>query len=397
MYKTSVSPSTIPLAPPVSHSEIPKSDWFPLPDSDPITDYLIDNLWDLPEQPESWQAFRLSPAVYIYREQTTGWALVAKFHTAKTGTDAERHAAREYHYIRQAWKVGIAENGMCPVRPLGLWRGAIFLEYVDGLTLEDKIAIRRSQPGELSRILDNVGKFLASFHAGSLQHENRQDFGPAADYAYKLVDNLTRHGVIQNDPIVQKELGYLIEKWVTDRRMWEFKMTLNHGDATTSNFIFPPEGGGVAIDWERSVPADPAADLGRLMAEVTHSVNQHGGNITEGQTIARQLSEMYCDAEIAEKLNQEGFKASKAERFTDKAIRWIRYKHRIKYDPKRAGELSVNEAMERFGVSRHMIYYWIERSYVPSRQDKASKRYYVMIDPEKERELRQRIEHSYKL
>ena len=111
----------------------------------------------------------------------------------------------------------------------------------------------------------------------------------------------------------------------------------------------------------------------------------------------RALSEKHCDAEIAEQLNQEGIKASKAGCFTDKAIRWIRYKHRIKYEPKRAGELSVNEVMERFGVSRHMIYYWIGRGYVASRQDKASKRYYIAIDPGKERELLQRIEHSYKL
>jgi len=296
MNKISVSPSTILLAPPVSHTGIPKSDWFSLPDSDPITDYMVVNLWDLQEQPESWQAIRLSTAVYIYREQTTGWSIVAKFHTAKTGVDGERHAAREYHCIQQACEVGIKENGMCAVRPLGLWRGAIFLEYVDGLTLEDKIAIRRSQPGELSRILDNVGKFLASFHAGSLQHETRQDFGQAADYAYKLIDSLARHGVIQNNPIVQNGFGCVIEKWTTDRRMWDFQLTLNHGDATTSNFIFPSEGGVVALDWERSEFADPAADLGRLMAEVTHSVNQHGGNITEGQTFARQLAEMYCDS-----------------------------------------------------------------------------------------------------
>jgi len=160
--------------------------------------------------------------------------------------------------------------------------------------LEEKIAIRRSQPGELSRILENVSKFLASFHARSLQNRNRQDFGLAADYTYKLVDNLARHGVIQNNPIVQNGIVDVIEKWAKDRRMWDFQSTLNHGDATTSNFIFPPEGGVVVIDWERSEAADPAADLGCLMAEVTHSVNQHGGNFSEGQTFAQQLAEKYC-------------------------------------------------------------------------------------------------------
>jgi len=295
MNKISVTQSTQLLAPPVSDTDLPASDWFSLPNSDPIIDYLIANLWDLPVQPVSWQAVQLSQAVYVYREHQTGWAIVAKFHTAKTGTDAERHAAREYQYNQQAREVGLVENELSAVRPLGVWRGAIFFDYVDGLTLEDKIAIRRSQPGELSHILENVGRFLASFHAGSLQCDDGQDFGPVADYAYKLVDNLARHGVIKNNPVVQNSFGRVIEKWATDRRMWDFRLTLNHGDTTTSNFIIPPRGGVVAIDWERSDTADPASDLGRLMAEVIHSVSHYGGNFTEGQTFAQQLANKYCD------------------------------------------------------------------------------------------------------
>ena len=70
--------------------------------------------------------------------------------------------------------------------------------------------------------------------------------------------------------------------------MWDYQSTQNHWDATTSNFIFPPEGGIVATDWERSEKADFAADLGRLMAEITHSVNQHGG------VFAEHLAAVYC-------------------------------------------------------------------------------------------------------
>jgi len=77
--------------------------------------------------------------------------------------------------------------------------------------------------------------------------------------------------------------------------MWDFPPTLNHGDATTTNIIFPPDGGAVAIDWERSEYADPAADLGRLMAEVTHSVNKYGGNYSEGVSYANKLAAAYCE------------------------------------------------------------------------------------------------------
>jgi len=294
MNKTSPAPSTVLLIPP-AHFHTQTGDWFSLPNADPITDYLAANVWDQAEQPDSWQAARLSPSAYIYREQTNGWAIVAKFHTAKTGADAERHATREYQYIRQAWEGGIAEKDMRAVRPIGLWRGVLFLEYVEGLTLEDKIAIRRSQPGGLSRTLENMGRFLASLHAGSLQYETRQDFGGAADYAYKLVDNLARYGVLQNNPIVQNGFGRLIEKWAADPLMWDFKPTQNHGDATTTNFIFSREGGGVAIDWERSKDDDPAADLGRLVAEVTHSVNHHGGSVAESLSLTQKLTNAYCN------------------------------------------------------------------------------------------------------
>jgi len=253
------------------------------------------NLWDQAEQPDSWQTARLSSAAYIYREETTGWTIVAKFHTAKTGSDAESHAAREYQYIQQAWEVGIAEKVMSIVRPISLWRGALFLEYVDGLTLEDKIAIRKRHPGELSRILENMSRFLVCLHAGSLQHETRQDFGQAADYADKLVDNLSRHGVLQNNPIVQNGFGRVIEKWAADPLMWDFQPTQIHGDATTTNFIFSRDGRGVAVDWERSKYDDPAADLGRLVAEVTHCINHHGGSVTEALSLIHKITNAYCN------------------------------------------------------------------------------------------------------
>jgi len=295
MNMTSLPVSTILLPPLHSDAHKPISDWFYLVDSDNVTDYIMTNLWELPEQPESWKVVQLSSAVYVYREHRTGYAIVVKFHSVKTETDAERHAVREYNFNLQAREIKLKESKLCVVRPLGVWRGAIFLDYVNGQTLENKIAIRRSQPGELSNILENVGRFLASFHSESLQNEGMQDFGPAADYTYKMIDSLARHGVIKNNPILQNGFGRVIEKWAKDQLMWDYQLTLNHGDATTSNFIIPPDGGVVGIDWERSDTADPASDLGRLMAEVIHSVSQFGGNTNEGEAFAQHLAKNYCD------------------------------------------------------------------------------------------------------
>ena len=292
------------LAPPGTPEESQSRNWFSLSNPDPVTDHLTTVLWDQEAPPESWLAARLSPAAYIYREAVTGWKIVAKFHAPKTGKDAIHHAEREYRLTQQAWECLGSDREFRPVQPLGLWDGALFLEFVEGLTLEDKIAIRRSQPGELVRMIETIGKLLSKLHMTSIQPKVTPDFGQAADYAYKLVDNLAKHGVLQNHLSVQSGLGNLIEKWATDPHMWDYQQTRNHGDATTSNFIFPPDGGVVAIDWERSETADPAADLGRMMAEVTHSVNQHGGNFSEGLAFANDLAAAYCN-ELSSNWNTE--------------------------------------------------------------------------------------------
>ncbi|MBT7989035.1 MAG: aminoglycoside phosphotransferase family protein [Anaerolineae bacterium] len=286
---------TILLAPPIIPKDNQARDWFPLPTSDPITDHITASFLDEEVAPDNWQVARLSRSAYVYRERATSWKVVTKFHALKTGKDAIHHAEREYRLTQQAWKRLGSDRENRSVQPLGLWDGALFLEFVEGLTLEDKIAIRRSQPGELRRVLEAAAVFLANLHESSSKPKSTSDFGQAADYAYKLVDNLAKYGVLKNYPNVQNGIGNLIEKWTTDPLMWDYQATQIHGDATSSNFIFPPEGGVVAIDWERSEKTDAAADLGRLMAEVTHGVNQHGGDFAEGNIFANYLATSYCN------------------------------------------------------------------------------------------------------
>jgi len=288
------SPTTL-LSPPIISGDDQAGDWLSLPNPDPITDYITASFLDEEIAPVSWQAAQLSRSAYVYRERATGWKIVAKFHALKTGKDAVHHAGREYHLTQEAWKYSESDQELRAAQPLGLWNGTLFLDFIEGLTLEDKISIRRSQPGELPRTIQRLAEFLSKLHGNGSKPKSTSDFGQAADYAYKLVDNLTKHGVLQNHPSVQNGLGNLIEKWVTDPIMWDYQPTRNHGDATTSNFIFPPEGGVVAIDWERSERADRASDLGRLMAEISHSVNQHGGNFAEGLVFADHLATAYCN------------------------------------------------------------------------------------------------------
>jgi len=102
----------------------------------------------------------------------------------------------------------------------------------------------------------------------------------------------------------------------------------------------------------------------------------------------RTLAETLTDAQIAEQFNQEGRVSPKSKAFTASMIQWVRYKHRIK-GPQREHpeELTVEQMMEKFGVSRHVVYYWIERGHLETRQLKPGTPYWISLDHEKEKTL----------
>ena len=270
------------IEPPIRLPDIQRGVWCPLPAVDPLTTYVTKNLWGQPGQPVSWEVARLSGAVYLYRETATRWALVAKFYSEKTGVDsAERHAQREFENTLQAGQCGLSADNMCALKPLGLWRGVLLLEYIDGLTLEDVIAVRRSRPGTLLPGLALAAELLATLHVHGVQRGAQPDFDAPVSKAHKVVDTLVKHGVLADEPVTASGLRRQLDRWAAKPAMRAFTPTLNHGDATTANFVFPWGGGVVGIDWERFKIADPAADLGRLMAEVAHSIKQHGGSVSE--------------------------------------------------------------------------------------------------------------------
>jgi hypothetical protein len=284
------------IEPPADVPEIQRGDWLALPLPDPVAEYLTDQHWDQPTPPVSWEVARLSGAAYVYRETTTGWAVVVKFYTVKTGKSAERYAARELACTRQAVAAGLGGGELRAVRPLAAWRGALFLEYVDGLTLEDVIAVRRSRPGTLATSLEGAARLLATLHTHGSQPDAAPEFQSAVSYAHELVDDLVRWGVLESDPVVRDGLKHSIGAWAGRSGMEGYTPTLTHGDATTTNFIFPWTGEVVAVDWERLYVADPAADLGRLMAEVAHSIKQHGGSVAEALPFVQRLTSAYSKA-----------------------------------------------------------------------------------------------------
>lgn len=288
------------LLEPPAGGAIQRGGWMALPDDDPLAGYLAAQYENRIGQPSVWEAARLSQAAYIYRERTSGWAVVAKFYTSKTGQDADQHARREFAVTQQARAAGLNTADCRALEPLGVWRGVLILEYVDGLTLEDVIAVRRHRPGELLPALERAAILLATLHAHSVRVDMTPD--PARDirYARKLVDQLARWGVLEGNQLVCDGINNLIDRWAASRVLAEYTPTLIHGDATTTNLVFPWSGGVVGIDWERLKVSDPAADLGRLMAEVSHSIHNHGGNVAEAIPLVEHLAAAYCQARPCE-------------------------------------------------------------------------------------------------
>jgi aminoglycoside phosphotransferase (APT) family kinase protein len=281
------------LMPPADTTEIRRGDWCPLPTDDPVAMYLAREHLENPLESPAWEVARLSKAAYVYRERNSGSTTVAKFYAVKARGNAEKYAIREFHMTQEAHSVFHQEGEFRAVRPLSVWRGVLFVEHIDGLTLEDVIAVRRSRPGSLLPSIERTARFLAKLHANAVRSEEPLHFDWEINDTREILANLSRHGVLEDNPVIQSGLQTLMDRWAEDREMKAYVPVLNHGDATTSNFIFTWDGEMVTIDWERARPADPAADLGRLMAELSHSLKQHGGSIAEALPFIEQLKTSY--------------------------------------------------------------------------------------------------------
>lgn len=112
----------------------------------------------------------------------------------------------------------------------------------------------------------------------------------------------------------------------------------------------------------------------------------------------RKLSLQFDDQHIAGQFNQQGIKTNKGNQFTVDSIKWIRYKHKIPApNLRQSGELTVNETMAKFGVSRHVVYYWINTKTVNARKPKEGAPFYISLNESKESELRDWVKNSSRI
>jgi tRNA A-37 threonylcarbamoyl transferase component Bud32 len=281
--------------PPADLPAIQRGNWFDIPEEDEVQSYLKRSQL-APVSGAAWQAARLSKAAYLYRDVDSGWSVVVKYYGVKTGRQGPKHALREFKLTQLACSAWLVIPGYRAVEPLDVWEDVLFLEYIDGLTLEDMISIRKSQPGVLIRCLEQAATLLANLHSNVVDVTEYAGFAHWIQKTRKIIHQLGKHGVLQDDPIIRSGLEKSIAGWEAKRWMDDFNPVPMHGDTTTSNFVFPKQGDVVAIDWERAGYSDPAFDLGRLAAEIAHSIDHIGGDMAEAAAFIEYLVEMYCSS-----------------------------------------------------------------------------------------------------
>ncbi|MGH9162762.1 MAG: hypothetical protein ACRD2X_22570 [Vicinamibacteraceae bacterium] len=112
----------------------------------------------------------------------------------------------------------------------------------------------------------------------------------------------------------------------------------------------------------------------------------------------RELAGELVDDQIADTLNRERWQPTKGEAFNASIVKWIRYKHQIRPPVlKRPEELSVQEVAQRFGVSSHVVYYWIEHDVIQARRLNKGSPYWITLTSNKTQELRTWVRSSRKI
>jgi hypothetical protein len=106
------------------------------------------------------------------------------------------------------------------------------------------------------------------------------------------------------------------------------------------------------------------------------------------------MAEKYDDQEIADQLNAQARTSSTGKPFTLSMVRWIRFKHRIPGPSLSPGTLTANQICERYGVSRWVVYYWIEHGIVSATQRRPNGPYGITIDDAADLRLREWVANS---
>lgn len=107
-----------------------------------------------------------------------------------------------------------------------------------------------------------------------------------------------------------------------------------------------------------------------------------------------KLVHSMSDQAIVKHLNEQNLQSNKGNKYTLKSIQWIRHKYNIpSYLQRKPGEFSVEELAEKLGVKQHVVRTWIEKGVVKSRRAYGY-RYWITVTAIDEEKLRQRVQQQ---
>ena len=213
MNQTPPATMNKPIPPPEELLNTRPGEWITLAESHPTISHLNQKITG---RAGTWKGTRFSKAVYLYREVGTSESLIIKYYQPKTGADAVRHAEGELKKIERAQSLGMMVGPLRVIKPIAVWQGVLFLEYVPGLTLADIIAVRRSQPGLMHASLLKVAKFLVKLHTAETNTQRENPLSNSAHtikVARKYVTQLEKYGVLEDEPDVAEAIKNQITNW----------------------------------------------------------------------------------------------------------------------------------------------------------------------------------------
>lgn len=147
----------------------------------------------------------------------------------------------------------------------------------------------------------------------------------------------------------------------------------------------------VHIRWQGGA----ASDLNlQLLPNIADRVRYPTAVVDHVRNLARSLP----NAEIAAQLNREGQLSPLGKPFTCSMIQWIRYRYQIpQFTLARPEELTVEQVASRFGVSSHVVYYWIDRGVIRARRLNAGAPLWITLSEADEQKLRDWVRKSSRI
>ena len=112
--------------------------------------------------------------------------------------------------------------------------------------------------------------------------------------------------------------------------------------------------------------------------------------------LVEELAITMTDDIIAEHFNKSGHQTPEGKLFTKASINWIRCRYRIP-GPKGGDGYTVKETAAYFGVSTHVIYYWLNRGLLKGSKLAPGWPWNISFDEETEKKLWEWVEQSWRI